>query len=346
MFRRWALLQSPEVESTGGGEAAAPVENNSGFSNSALEQYGLSGDDFKDQPLDVESEKTSTVENNTELTPEQMLEKLAQDGEQGATDQPLNAESGLLDLVNKMEFKHEGNSFKVNDENHLKELVQKGYDYTANMQSLKQEQTEIEQMLEQRVSAFEQQYQQHQEFNQNAEKFDYALQRMKASNPDLHEQVLEFVSGVQGEIENPYLKGITERLTRTEQTLQKKIQELESRSIVSDFDKDKAQFSPKIEKTIEKLGLKVDWDKVKSQWSKSDGESVEKAFYAVCGKEIADRYASRMNVDQAKTKAAAAKNSRGIGSAGRATQSKTPVDISKMNEHDAAYALAEEYRQN
>ncbi len=89
MFRKWALLQSPEVESTGGGEAAAPVENNSGFSNSALEQYGLSGDDFKDQPLDVESEKASTVENNTELTPEQMLEKLAQDGEQGATDQPI-----------------------------------------------------------------------------------------------------------------------------------------------------------------------------------------------------------------------------------------------------------------
>jgi hypothetical protein len=294
----------------------------------------------------VESGKAAPVENKPELTPEEMLEQVAKEGEQVETDQPLDAESNILELVNKMDFKHEGNSFKVNDENHLKELIQKGYDYTANMQSLKGEQAEIEKILDQKISAFEQEQQTRSEFNQNAEKFDYALQRMKSINPDLHEQILEFVTGVQSEIENPYLKSITERLNRTEQAMQKKIQELESKSIVSDFDKDRAQFSPKIEKTIDKLGIKVDWDKVKTQWSKSDSESIDKAFYAVYGKDIAERYAGRMSIDQAKTKAAAAKNNRGIGGAGRTTQSKTPVDISKMNENEAAHALAAEYLQN
>lgn len=333
-------------ESAGATSDASNESSSSGFgdlTSSDLEQYGLSASDFDDSGDAQDAVKTEKDQTqNADLTPEQMLEQIAKEGEQTGGEQP-NADSKWLESVNGLGLSHEGNPFKVESPDQLKELVQKGYDYTRNMQALKGEQEQIEKLLDQKITEFETSKKEHSAFFEQSQKFDYALQRMKSMSPELYEEVASFVKNVESEIENPYLKSMAERLTKTEKALQERLQEIESKSVVTDWEKEQAIFSKKIESTIGKLGIKPDWNKVKEQWSKNDSESVEKAFYAAYGKEIADRFASRSRVEDAKTKAAALKTMKGVGGANTSNKGKQEIDISKMTEHEAAYALAKQY---
>ena len=369
LFRRPLIMK--EVGEDGGGGSASetgasasdnsnnsPMESDGTKSEGSdlgplLKNYGLSEEDIADIDQPAKESIAAKDESEKQLSPEEILAKLSgqedTENEQAGADQP-EMESSTLDFVNSLGLKRNGSPVKVESKEQLAEFLQKGSDYTFNTQQLAEERKNIETLLDKRIGEFEQERVDHAEFIQNSQKFDYALQKMKAGNPELYEAVMDFATTAENDTNNPYIKSLEsnnrkleERLKALEGKVTQGSVQAENEKALGDWENNKATFSPKIEKVVAQLEMKPDWKKIQEVWSSSDNFDIEKAFYAVHGADIQKRYQSKSALNLIKNKSEALKQNKGAGLRGGGKGGSEKVDTSKMNDMEYMQHLKKEY---
>lgn len=249
-----------------------------------------------------ETESQETQVESKELSPEEILAKL---GEEKET--PV-AGKEILDQINALGAIHNGQPVKIENVDQLKELIQKGYDYTKKTMSLAEEskvfneektkyQAELKQhteaLLSQESSLAETIYE-----NQIAEA---VLSEMKNSDPDLFEEFRQRYNRESSRrneaLNNPYMKQFNTQLQGLSgelQSLKQQKVQAELSGIKQGWEKELTSVQTKFAPIFSKLGVKADWAKVQKAWSSdaSNSLTVEAALDAVHGADIRKAYES------------------------------------------------------
>lgn len=277
-----------------------PNEKSTSASSSTDDQSG----DKQTAPPQTSDQKTD------ELTPEQILGEVAKQ----AADPKANEE--LLKLVNELGAIHNGLPVKIESKDQLKELVQKGYDYTKKTmehaeitKSFKDEQVKMQEQWKQREETFAKQESQLADVIIENQIAEVVLKQMQAEDPDLFS---EFSRRFQAEItrrnaEMPLVRGLEQQL----QGVQKQIEELrggnnakELQTVKANFEKEMSATQTQHAATLAKLGVQVDWKKVQNTWeADATGKmTVEQALHANYGTEISKAYQSYKKLLETKNK--------------------------------------------
>lgn len=245
------------------------------------------------------------------LSPEEILAQVAKEGEDPAQF------ADLLKGVNSLGMIRNGLPVAVESPEQLKELIQKGFDYTQktmeHAELVKTKDAEFQQKetsfkeRETQLAQAEQAIQNEVYFNTNlmavVEKLktedpelfthlDQLYQREEKSFLDQQKHIKQF-EGKFSEIENK-LKGFETQKHQEQLT-----------GIKQSWEKDLSEVQTKVAAPLEKLGLKVDWEnKVKKIWEAdaSNKMTVEQALYAAYGAEISKANESHRKLLETKTK--------------------------------------------
>lgn len=259
-----------------------------------------------------EKEPQETTEETKALTPEEILNKV----EEEKVDPKANVE--LLNLVNSLGAIHNGQPVKIENVDQLKELVQKGYDYTKKTMEL----SEQDKVFKETQTKFEAEYKQKQTELQEYEHSlaevinetqiaGAVLAEMKATDPDLF---ADFAQRYQAEMNRrqqaaSYVKpfeGKIQELSGEIQSLKQQKIEQEKAGVRANWESElktaQTNYAPK----LAKLGIAVDWDKVKSTWAAdaSGKLTVVNAVGALYGDAIQSAYESQQKMLETKNKTA------------------------------------------
>ena len=187
----------------------------------------------------------------------------------------------------------------------LKELAQKGYDYTQKTQEISKRNLDLDEKikgLEEREKQFQVKFQEERqkfekELNQKKQ-WDFVLNALQKQNPDLFEDVKSFSEELMVNYQNPLVQGLMEKVNALESRgIEKEDQEI-ANQYYRELDDVKANLIPK----LDKLGIKVDLEKVKEAWI-NGAESVKAATYSIYGDQIRKLQESKIKLSQAKRKA-------------------------------------------
>lgn len=278
---------------------------------------------------EVEGQSIANPEEpTTEEDPREILSKV---GQEATSPEDI---SKALEQINQLGAIHNGLPITINDANQLKEIIQKGFDYTkktmAHAEEVKaksEEFAKLEATYKEKETALAQKEQEIQEVVNDNNIITSLLTKWQSSDPELfsyiqsaymqelnaykqHQPVLAKYEGefkaLREEINGLRGQKQTEELNSIRQGWEKELSEVQSKSAAS----------------LAKLGVKVDWEKVKSTWTTdaTNKMSVEDALYAAYGKEIAKANQSYQKLLATKNKAQASKIQRtSIGSEQKGT---------------------------
>lgn len=258
------------------------------------------------------------------------------------------AHAALLEQINSLGMIFNGQPLKIESPDQLKELVQKGFDYTkktmAHAEEVKAKNEEFAQM-EAKFKQIEEQLQQreveHNEILRDSEIFTNLIMQWKTSDPDLYDYLAKAYSGELSKygqtqlIAQKYdgkIKELNDKFAKLEQV---KTQENLSK-IKQSWESELSEVQTKTGGYMAKLGVKVDWDKVKQAWmaDATNSMSVENALHAVYGKDIAKAYESHKKLMATKNKTQASLLSRsGVGSPSKGAEPSikiAPGDYEKL----------------
>ena len=292
-------------------------ENSQAFDLSAAADE-IIGNDSQSDPTSNdatnESDKLNAPQENSDVTkevsPDQILEKLNED----KADPKVSED--LLRFVNELGATHNGQPVKIENSDQLKELVQKGYDYTKKTMALAEEVKGFEKQKETIESEYKAKYDELAKVEQNLTEVSYEnqimesiLKEMQATDPELFD---EFKARYAAEHNRrsqamPYVKQFESQfaeLNNKIQSLQGEKTKDELLNIKQTWEKDLSAMQAKYAPINSKLGIKFDWDKVHDAW-KSDASgkmSVEQAIHAVHGAEISKAYESHQKLLATKNK--------------------------------------------
>jgi hypothetical protein len=271
-----------------------------------------------------------TTEQQAEVSPKDMLEKVLEE-------KNPEVDPELLTKINTLGAIHNGMPIKVDSPEHLKEILQKGYDYTKKTMAHAEEvraKTEEFQKKEAQFQEREAQYVQKE--NELAETkaenqiMEGLLLDWKQNDPELFQYIsAAFQKAVSGyQAQQPLLKQYDNRFKELNDKIAAfendgKVKELSG--IKDSWEKELADVQTTKAQGLTKLGVKVDWDKVKEAWSadSSNKLSVEDALYASHGKEIKAAYESHQKLLATKLKAQSGMLARGGASGGAGKQPET-----------------------
>lgn len=280
---------------------------------------------ISDEPIEAaKPENASTDGDNQETEPQKTSEEAkAQTTEDILNKVDLDKESPkaneeILNLINSLGAIHNGQPVKVDSVDQLKELVQKGYDYTKKTMEL----SEQDKAFKERETRYEAEYQQKQTQLQEYENSlaiviqetqiaEAVLTEMKATDPDLFE---DFRQRYERELNRrnqaaSYMKPFEGKI----QELSGKLQSLEQQKAQSELASVRKNWESELKDTqtnyapkLAKLGIAVDWDKVRETWAAdSSGKlSVVNAVGALYGDAIRSAYESQQKMLETKNKTA------------------------------------------
>lgn len=259
----------------------------------------------------------------TEEDPREILSKLGQEA-QGEADH-----SKLLEQINQIGAIHNGMPISINDAGQLKEIIQKGFDYTkktmAHAEEVKaktEEFAKLEASYKEKETALVQREQGMQELVSDNNIITSLLTKWQSSDPELFAYIQNAYAQEmnQFKMQQPVLAkydGELGALKKEIESLRGQKQSEELNSIRQGWEKELGDVQGKLAGSLTKLGVKVDWEKVKSAWTAdaSNKMSVEDALYAAYGKDIATANQSYQKLLATKNKAQASKIHRtGVGS--------------------------------
>ena len=309
-------VASIESESFNIHEAADEIISNDSQDVSANDSASTDG-----QPQGSENDV-----NAKELSPEEMLKQVGAEKE----DQAQFAD--LLKSVNSLGMVRNGLPVNIESSEQLKELIQKGYDYTQktmeHAESVKAKEAEFQQKetqykeVESQLAQKEQQLQDTIFINQL---LGDIFEEMKTDDPELfaHLDALYTKKERAYIAQQPLQNKLEGKISELENQLnefkgQKKQEELSG--IKQGWEKELSETQTKHAASLGKIGLKVDWDKVQKTWAADSTSSMtaEQALFAVYGKDIATAYESHKKLLETKAKTQAKIiNRSGVGSAQR-----------------------------
>lgn len=271
-----------------------------------------------------------------EASPEDILKEVAEQKE----DPAQFAE--LLKGVNSLGMIRNGLPVSVESPEQLKELIQKGFDYTQktmeHAELVKAKSEEFQQKEAHYKEVESQLAQKEQEISdvifQN-QILGTILQKMQAEDPELftHLDSLyrkeESVYSAQMPIQKKF-EGEIKQLKDQIQSIHGQKHSEELGKIKQGWEQELSTVQSQFAAPLAKLGVKADWNKVKEAWiaDASNKMTVEQALYAVYGKDIVAANESHKKLLETKTKTQSAMlNRSGVGSGQRGKEEtvKAPV---------------------
>ena len=307
---------STETESFNIHEAADEIIGNDSQDASTEESLSTDG----------QAEASTQKVENKELSPEEMLKQVGEQKE----DQAQFAD--LLKSVNSLGMVRNGLPVNIESPEQLKELIQKGYDYT-------QKTMEHAELVKAKEAEFQQKEAQYKEVESQLAQKEQQLQdtifinqllgdifeEMKADDPELfaHLDALYTKKERAYIAQQPLQKKFEGKISELENQLkefkgQKQTEELSS--IKQGWEKELSDTQSKHAASLSKIGLKVDWNKVQDTWASdaSNKMTAEQALFAVYGKDIATAYESHKKLLETKAKTQSKLiNRTGVGSGQR-----------------------------
>lgn len=259
-----------------------------------------------------EQEPNQTNE-ETELSPEEILNQVAE-GEE-------NPEqfADLLKAVNGFGMTKNGAPVTVESRDQLKDLIQKGFDYTYKTQehakSVEAKEAEFTQKetalneREQSLAQQEQSFEQGRNFNHLM--LDL-LNELSKNDPELYAHLDSLY--IQKEnvynAQRPFQKQFEGKINELEskfKSIETQKQSEELNGIKQSWDKELSEVQTKVAAPLSKLGVTVDWNKVKETWTAdaSNKMTVQQALYAVYGEEIQKAHESHKKLLETKAKTSA-----------------------------------------
>jgi hypothetical protein len=327
---------------------AAEIQTDSGQSASDAYDYsstsimGESDEDvFKQFGLDASK---YGLDENQEEAPK--AESQGSEDEQEAA--PVTEESAILEQINALGIIHNESPFKVESVDQIKELMQKGQDYTVKTQALSNERKDFESDRDATKAQLNEEIDRHNaevkglgQKLQELEQFVFTIEQLRTSAPDIFEEVQRFHKETERQYSNPIINQQLEAIraenaaTRAEnEEIKKSLFRRENELIIDSFDSKFAALAPH-EQSLKELGIIVNRDAVKEKWAATglEPEAIVDAMYAKMERQAR---ASKSKV-QATTQKVAAKP---IGAAGSSrTGSKAPSIDPKLSGLGYASAL-------
>jgi hypothetical protein len=294
-----------EIETTGGEfnlhEAAEEIISNDSQSTSTDDSASLDGQ---------ADEAATEVSEEKELSPEDILKQVAEQKE----DPAQFAE--LLKGVNSLGMIRNGLPVNVDSPEQLKELIQKGFDYTQKTMEHAEAVKAREAEFQQKESSFKELEGQLAQKEQEIQQTIFTNQIMGAIVQDLQAEDPELFAHLDAlyrKKENAYMaqRPLQKEFEGKISELEKKLSSFETQKQTEELGKIKqgweselSDVQTKFAASISKLGVKPDWDKVKKAWTAdaTNSMTVEQAFYAVHGKDIVAANESYKKLLQTKTK--------------------------------------------
>lgn len=269
-------------------------------------------------PTEITETDGQSVENPVETVedtdPREVLSKLDQDA---VSDEGVKA---AIEQINRLGAIHNGLPIKVDSPEQLKEIIQKGFDYTkktmAHAEEVRQKTEQFasqEAKLKETETALAQREQEIQSVVNDNNIITNLLLKWQSSDPEL----FSFIQSAYQQEANQFKmqQPIVAKYEGQFKQLQDEIQKLkggkqteELNSIRQGWEKELGDVQARSASNLAKLGVKVDWEKVKSVWSgDATGKmSVEDALYAAFGKDIVKANQSYQKLLATKSKASAA----------------------------------------
>jgi cell fate (sporulation/competence/biofilm development) regulator YlbF (YheA/YmcA/DUF963 family) len=286
-------------------------------------------DSVSTEVSEVEGQSLANPEETTEeLDPREILNKVSQ--EQSNPE----AFKQTLEQINALGAIHNGLPVKIDSQEQLKEIIQKGFDYTKKTMSHAEEvkaKTEefakIEASFKEKEQALAQKEQEIESVVNDNNIITSLLTKWQTQDPELfaHIQNAYIAEMNQYKMHQPALAkydGEFKKLQEEIKQLKGGKQAEELASIRQGWEKGLGDVQARTAGSLSKLGVKIDWEKVKNVWSAdATGKmEVEDALYAAYGKEIAKANQSYQKLLATKTKASTANLKRtgvGLGSGGQ-----------------------------
>lgn len=266
-----------------------------------------------DSSLEGQPEGSQETIEGKELSPEEILKQVGEQKE----DPAQFAE--LLKGVNGLGMIRNGLPVSVESPDQLKELIQKGFDYTQktmeHAESVKTKEAEFQQKethFKELEAQYAQKEQEHQQVFYTNKIMADIVTELRSKDPELfaHLDALfrekESVYQAHQQVEKKF-SGEINGLKQEIQSFKKEKQGEELGKIKQGWESELSDTQTKYAGSLAKLGLKADWEKVKGVWSSdaSGKMTVEQALYAVHGQDIikANESAKKLAETRAKTSA-------------------------------------------
>lgn len=215
-----------------------------------------------------------------------------------STPQELSPE--FAKLINDLGSIHNGSPIVVNSAEHLKELIQKGFDYTKKTMShadeSRQKQDEylrLDSQHKEREEVLSQKEQGLAQVSEDNKIIESLLAEWQEKDVDL----FNFISDAyreklkQNNSQKPAIAHYENRFKAYDEKfaeLANNFKQKELSSIKDGWEKELGSVQASYSSDLSKLGIIPDWEKVKQVWANDSTNkiSVEDAFYSVFGKEI------------------------------------------------------------
>ncbi len=280
---------------TGSNEGQSETVEESNDTSSEIEEVATSSEEVP------ESGETATLE--------QQLEGLeSKEGES----------SSVLDQINDLGVIRHGTPVEFDSIDNVKELLSKGYDYTAKTQELADHRKEFEgfkaeqeQVYEQKMQEVEAFKQEHQERLVENDVMGQVLSELQQNDPDLFNTIANAYQSrmglIQSQQNNPVIKGFEQKINQLESALkgnqEQKVNE-ENSQILEQWESGISEVQKSFGTKLRSLGVKPNWEKVKQSWSadSSGATSVKEAFFAIHGDQITKALEAKSKLNATKAK--------------------------------------------
>lgn len=277
----------------------------------------------------TESTQAAPMEGQPATDPEETIsdEQRAQDILDGkiVEEKPAEINQALIDQINSIGAIHNGLPIKVDSPDQLKELLQKGFDYTkktmahAEESRLKQEEfAKIENSFKEKETAFAQKEQQLQTTVYTNQMMSAIIGKMQTEDPELF-QHLDMLFRKEEDAYNkqaPFkaeFEGKFNSLQQEIQGLKGQKQQEELGSIKQNWESGLAQLQTQRGARLKELGIVPNWDKVKEVYASDASNKMthEQALLAVHGADMIKMTESQLKTLQSKNKVQSQKLGRG-----------------------------------
>lgn len=288
-----------------------------------------------DELLSNEAETGSTqaapAEGQSATNPETTVsdEQRAADILNGKTEvKPVEVNQALIDQINGIGAIHNGLPIKVDSPDQLKELLQKGFDYTkktmahAEESRLKQEEfAKIESGFKERETAYAQKEQELQSVSFQNQVVNSMVDKWQTSDPELYAYIQQQFQNEINEFNKsqPIIAQYESKFKQFEDKfaqLEQGKQQAELGDIKTSWEKGLADLQTQRGARLKELGIVPNWDKVKEVYASDASNKMthEQALLAVHGADMIKMAESQLKALQSKAKVQSQKLGRsGVG---------------------------------
>lgn len=307
-----------------------------------------------------EGKKDNPKKESKNLPPEQKdgLDELLKDSEdvetkedsETETDEAENDEenSETEDDEELEELIHDNQKVKVSKEE-LKNLAQKGYDYTKKTQALAEERkqflaekTEYESEADKLIKGIQEEDAKRNESIETYKKFDIAIDLLKEDgNEEVLAVLAQYMSKASRLSSNPVVDSKVQSLQSKIEAMENELKGQKHQARLSAFYSEMSELKKsETGKRLESIGLKIDEDAIKKVWASSNDLTARQALQAVHGEQIAHLVASKNKVATSQELKKLQNKVKTVGSSRAPSRNGVgKLDISKMSQNQILDAV-------